>query len=139
MDNFNLTPFFLRMSTLKRDAAKCLILLDFGGLSYWLGRLHSDGGGSIERRRWRWQGWAWAMPPGSVICIQLPTQIRKNAFLTYSLHHRCNKINNLATPPTQPLTPTSPKLLILLTTTTTPPVLSTMSNNVYNEQHKCVR
>lgn len=132
MDNFNLTPFFARTSTLQRRCANPLILLDFADAGDWLGRWPPAGDGSIEQRRPAKLGWAWATGGGSVICIQLPTQIWKNAFLTYSLHRRCNKINNLATPPTQPSTPTSPKLLILLTT---PLVLSRMSNIVYNEQH----
>ncbi|HSG63090.1 MAG TPA: hypothetical protein VLA24_16825, partial [Pseudomonadales bacterium] len=68
MDNFNLTPFFLRMSALKRDAANLLISLNFAGLSYWLDRWHDGSGGGIERRRWRRQGWAWATGGGSVIC-----------------------------------------------------------------------
>jgi hypothetical protein len=101
------------MSPLKRDAANLLISLDFAGAGDWLGRWRGGSDGGIERRRWRWQGWAWATGGGSVICIQLPTQIWKNAFLTYSLHRWCNKINNI----------------------TTPPVLSTMSNIVNNEKH----
>ena len=68
----------------------------------------------------------------------------KMLFLTFSLprwhHHQQHSSLRCApfavpTPPTQPSTPTSPKLLI---TTTTPPVLSTMSNNVCNEKHKAV-
>jgi hypothetical protein len=80
VDNFNLTPFFQRTSALKQDAANLLISLDFAGAGDWLGRWRGGSDGGIERRRWRWQGWAWATGGGSVICIHLPTQIWKNAF-----------------------------------------------------------
>ena len=90
---------FLRTSALKRDAANPLILFIFSSLTYWLDRRHGDSDGGIERRRWRRLGWAWAMPPGSVICIQPPTQIRKNTSPYSFLHRWHNKNNNIATPP----------------------------------------
>jgi hypothetical protein len=86
---------FPRMSALQQDRANLLISLNFAGLSYWLDRWHDGSDGSIERDGQR----SWGGPgPLGVVALFVYTSLHRSGKmlpLTYSLHRRCNKINNI--------------------------------------------